>query len=77
MANENTIGKERTMLIEGEKLTELLTHGTSVHIIEENLGLDYYGTIKCIEPIQEDETISGALSFQLRTAGYHMVLRGT
>jgi len=65
MANENTIGKERTMLIEGEKLTGLLTHGTSVHIIEENLGLDYYGTIKCIEPIQEDETISGALAIRL------------
>ena len=53
------------MLIEGEKLTELLTHGASVHIIEENLCLDYYGTIKCIEPIQEDETISGALAIRL------------
>ena len=52
-------------MIEGDKLFALLKHGTSIHIIEPELEIDYYGTLELSEEEQEAGVPSGALTVRL------------
>ena len=58
---------ERTesMAIEGEKLAALLKHGTSIHIVDADLGIDYYGTLELSEEEQAAGHPAGALTVRL------------
>ena len=58
---------ERTesMAIEGEKLAALLKHGTSIHIVDADLGIDYYGTLELSEEEQAAGHSAGALTVRL------------
>jgi hypothetical protein len=53
------------MIIEGEKLSALLRHDSSIHIIEKGLDIDYYGTLELSEEEQAAGQPSGALSVRL------------
>ncbi len=53
------------MAIEGEKLIKLLKHDTSIHIIDADLDIDYYGTVELSEEEQAAEAPNGALSVRL------------
>ena len=52
-------------MIEGDKLSALLKHGTSIHIIEPELGIDYYGTLELSEEEQAAGAPSGTLAIRL------------
>lgn len=53
------------MIIEGDKLTALLKHGTSMHIIEPSLEIDYYGALELSEEEQAAGRPAGALAVRL------------
>ena len=53
------------MTLEGDKLTALLRHGSAIHIIEEALEIDYYGTLELSEEEQAAGHPSGALAVRL------------
>ena len=53
------------MAIEGDKLTKLLKHGTFIHIIDDTLGIDYYGTLELSEEEQAAERPMGVLTVRL------------
>lgn len=52
-------------MIEGDKLTALLKHGASIHIIEPGLGIDYYGSLERSEEEQKAGHPIGALAVRL------------
>lgn len=53
------------MVIEGEKLIKLLKHDASIHIIDTELEVDYYGTVELSEEEQAAGAPAGALSVRL------------
>ena len=53
------------MTLEGDKLTALLRHGSSIHIIEETLEVDYYGTLELSEEEQTTGKPAGILAVRL------------
>ncbi|EGK56882.1 type IV pilus assembly protein PilZ [Centipeda periodontii DSM 2778] len=52
-------------MVEGEKLSALLKHGSSIHIIEPELDIDHYGTLELSEKEQEAGKPEGALAVRL------------
>ena len=53
------------MTLEGEKLTALLKHDASIHIIDPETDIDYYGSLELSEEEQEAGAPNGALSVRL------------
>ena len=53
------------MAIEGEKLTALLKHGTSIHIVDRDLDIDYYGSLERGEEEQAAGHPAGTLTVRL------------
>ena len=53
------------MTLEGEKLTALLKHDASIHIIDAGLGVDYYGSLELSEEEQAAGAPNGVLSVRL------------
>ena len=52
-------------MIEGDKLSALLKHGTSIHIIETETDIDCYGTLELSNEEQAAAAPSGALAVRL------------
>ena len=53
------------MTLEGEKLTALLKHDASIHIIDPETDIDYYGSLELSEEEQAAGAPEGALSVRL------------
>ena len=57
--------KGSDIMIEGDKLSALLKHGTSIHIIEAETDIDCYGTLELSNEEQAAAAPSGALAVRL------------
>ena len=52
-------------MVEGDKLYALLKHGASIHIISQELSIDYYGVLELSEEEQAAGKPAGALAARL------------
>ena len=52
-------------MVEGDKLYALLKHGASIHIISQELSIDYYGVLELSEEEQTAGKPAGALAARL------------
>lgn len=52
-------------MVEGDKLYALLKHGASIHIISQELSIDYYGVLELSEEEQTTGKPAGALAARL------------
>ena len=52
-------------MVEGDKLYALLKHGASIHIINQELSIDYYGVLELSEEEQTAGRPAGALTVRL------------